>query len=107
MVSFIAFISQRDKLDPKSSYLPKARKVGSAIAEIQTLTAEFSPLPAGVLALSLWRRSSRHFGGVCSLSVASPGVCGGTGAGFSGRWRLPANFDTICQAECIDTLPRV
>lgn len=63
-VSFIAFILQRDKLDPKSSYLPKARKVGRAIAEIQTLTAEFSPLPAGVLALSLWRRSSRHFGGV-------------------------------------------
>lgn len=54
-------------LDPKNSYLPKAGKVGSAIAEIQTLTAELSPLPAGVLALSLWHRSSRHGGG-CVIS---------------------------------------
>lgn len=63
MVSFIVFILQRDKLDPKNFYLPKARKVGSAIAEIQTLTAELSPLPAGVLAISLWHRSSRHWAG--------------------------------------------
>lgn len=54
VVSIIAFILQRNKLDPWSCYLPKARKVGSPIAEIQILTVEFSPLPLGVLALSFW-----------------------------------------------------